>query len=658
MIPKETIDRIFEAARIEEVIGDFVQLKKSGSNYKGLSPFTNEKTPSFMVSPAKQIFKDFSSGKGGSVVTFLMEMEQYTYPEALRYLAKRYNIEIEEKELSAEERRAAGVRESLLLVNKFAAEWFGEQLHQTEPGVAIGLSYFKQRGFTAETIERFQLGYSPEDWEAFSKAAIQKGYQKEFLVELGLGIESDRAESGLIDRFRGRVMFPIHDVSGRIVGFGGRILKSDSKAAKYLNSPESQIYHKSKFVFGLYFAKQEIVKRDECLLVEGYTDVLSLHQLGYRHAVASSGTALTVEQIRAIHRYTPNLTILFDSDPAGIKASFRGIDMILEAGMNVRVVQFPEGEDPDSFARKHSEEEFGAYLDANRVDFIRFKAQVLGQEAAEDPILKSKLIVEIVQTIAKIPDRIAREVYVKETSRIFDMDEALLHSELNRIISKKSREAERQRGRQTGEDSPMHVVAPAEPATDSATAAPTQPARDIHLNDFEQERAIISLLLNFGNETIREEVDGELEEYQVAPEVVEELLADGFSLEHPTLKRIYEHIEHAVRSGRAWNLQEFTHHPDEEVAQLAIELTFEKYELANWSMREIVVPSPRQRVDRDLDKTLLFFKRKRVVQRIHELMQELNRADLSEVDRQKIMEEYQKFTTLKRAIDGRMGRVV
>jgi len=650
LIPKETIDRIFEAARIEEVIGDFVQLKKSGSNYKGLSPFTNEKTPSFMVSPAKQIFKDFSSGKGGSVVTFLMELEQYTYPEALRYLAKRYNIEIEEKELSAEERRVAGIRESLLLVNKFAAEWFGEQLHKTEPGRAIGLTYFKERGFNADTIERFQLGYSPENWEAFSKVAVEKGYRKEFLTELGLGIENERAEGGLIDRFRGRVMFPIHDISGRVVGFGGRILNGDSKAAKYLNSPESQIYHKSKFVFGLYFAKQEIVKRDECLLVEGYTDVLSLHQLGFKHAVASSGTALTTEQIRAIHRYTPNLTILFDSDPAGIKASFRGIDMILEAGMNVRVVQFPEGEDPDSFARKHSEVEFAEYLENNRVDFIRFKAQVLGREASEDPILKSRLIVEIVQTIAKIPDRIAREVYVKETSRIFEMDEAVLHTELNRIIAKNTRDAQRQNSRTEGSE-PWSVVPTPEPAVQA-------PSRDVHLNDFEQERAIVSLLLNFGNELIREEVDGAWEEYQVAPEVFEELREDGFALSHPVLREIYEHIEQAVMNGRSWSTQDFTHHANAEVAQWAIELTFEKYELANWSLREIVVPSPRDRVEKDLDKTLLLFKRKRVVQRIHELMSDLKKSDLSDSDRQRIMEEHQKFTVLKRAIDSQMGRVV
>lgn len=351
MISKTTIDAVFETARVEEVIGDFVQLKKSGSNFKGLSPFSDERTPSFMVSPVKQIWKDFSSGKGGNAVAFLMEHEHFTYPEAIKYLAKKYNIEVEETEQTDEQKEQANERESMYVVSEFAKDYFHKTLINSEQGKAIGLSYFKERGFTEETIEKFQLGYSPDVWDAFTSEAIRKGYKLEFLEKTGLTIVKEEKQ---FDRFKGRVMFPIHSLSGRVLGFGGRILTNEKKAAKYLNSPESEIYHKSKVLYGIYYAKQAIAKEDNCYLVEGYTDVIQLHQLGIENVVSSSGTALTPEQIRLINRLTPNITVLFDGDAAGQRASLRGIDLILEQGMNVKVCSFPEGEDPDSFSKAYA----------------------------------------------------------------------------------------------------------------------------------------------------------------------------------------------------------------------------------------------------------------------------------------------------------------
>ena len=410
MISQQTIDRVFSDARIEEVVGDFVVLKRAGANYKGLSPFNDEKTPSFVVSPAKGIWKDFSSGKGGNMVTFVMEVEHCTYPEAIRYIAKKYNIEIEETEVSPEVRQAADERESLYVVTEYAAGWFKKQLHETAAGRNIGLTYFRQRGFSDATIEKFTLGYSPEAWSAFSEAAIKDGYKPEYLETTGLSIK--REDGRYNDRFRGRVVFPIHSFSGRVAGFGARTMQSEKTIAKYLNSPESPIYHKSDILYGLFQAKNAIVKQDSCYLVEGYTDVISLHQAGVENVVASSGTSLTDGQIRLVKRLTQNITVLYDGDMPGIKASFRGIDMLLGADMNVRVLTFPDNDDPDSFARKHTAEELKEYLEKNRTDFIDFKARLLLDEAAGDPILKSRLVRDIVVSISKISDYIKREVYL------------------------------------------------------------------------------------------------------------------------------------------------------------------------------------------------------------------------------------------------------
>jgi len=438
MISKQTIDRVFETARVEEVIGEFVQLKKAGSNFKGLSPFTDEKSPSFMVSPVKQIWKDFSTGKGGTAVSFLMEHEHYSYPEAIKYLAKKYNIEIEETEQSDEQKQQLNERESMFVVSKFAAEYFHDLMLNTQQGKAIGLSYFKERGFRDDIIKKFDLGYCKDEWDNFTKAALKKGYDIKYLASTGLTIVKENKQ---FDRFKGRVLFPIHSMSGRILGFGGRILTNDKKAAKYLNSPESDIYHKSKILYGIFQAKKEIAKEDNCFLVEGYTDVISFHQSGIENVVASSGTALTSDQIRLVRRLTQNITVLFDGDAAGLRASIRGIDLILEQGMNVKVVTFPEGEDPDSFAKSHSDDELKEYLENSAQDFINFKVSLLMEEAQNDPVKKAGLIRDIVMSISKIPDNIQREVYVQECARIMEISERVLFSELAQMLKKGNEEA-------------------------------------------------------------------------------------------------------------------------------------------------------------------------------------------------------------------------
>ena len=438
MITKATIDKVFEASRVEEVIADFVQLKRSGSNLKGLSPFVNEKSPSFMVSPVKQIWKDFSSGKGGNAVTFLMEHEHFTYPEALRYLAKKYNIEIEETQQTNEEVAIANEKESLYLVLEYAKKYFQETLTQTQEGLAIGLSYFKERGFNTETIKKFELGYSLDVWDAFTNLALQYGYLLENLEKSGLTIVK---EDKKFDRFKSRVIFPIHSMSGRTLGFGGRILLNDKKAAKYINSPESEVYHKSNILYGIYHAKQSIAKLNNCYLVEGYTDVVQLHQAGIENVVASSGTALTPEQIRLINRLTPNITLLFDGDDAGLRASLRGVDLVLEAGMNVKICTFPDGEDPDSFAKKTPYNQLVDYLSNQSQDFIKFKASLLIKDANNDPIKKADLIRDMVVSISKIPDKIKREIYIQECSKIMDISEEVLLNTLAQILKKELNEA-------------------------------------------------------------------------------------------------------------------------------------------------------------------------------------------------------------------------
>ena len=420
MIDQATIQKIFDAADIYEVVSDFVSLKKRGVNYLGLCPFHNEKTGSFTVSPAKGIYKCFGCGKGGNAVNFIMEHEQMSYVEALKYLAEKYHIPVEEKELTEEQKKEKTERESMLIVSSYANEYFQYQLWNTDEGRSVGLGYLRQRGISDEMIRKFGLGYNPEGWGAFTKTAQEKGYKKEFLVKTGLTIEN---EKGLFDRFRARVMFPVLDLAGKVIAFGGRTMTADKKISKYLNSPESEIYHKSKTLYGIFFAKKSIVQQDRCILVEGYTDVISFHAKGIENVVASSGTSLTIEQIRLIRRLTPNVTIIYDGDAAGIKASLRGIDLVLEEGLNVRVLLLPDGEDPDSFARSHTPQDLADFIANNETDFINFKTKLLLGTAGDDPVERARLITDIVRSIAKIPDNIVRSVYVRETAHQLDVEE-------------------------------------------------------------------------------------------------------------------------------------------------------------------------------------------------------------------------------------------
>ncbi len=617
MIAKTTIDQVFETARVEEVIGDFVQLKKSGSNFKGLSPFSDERTPSFMVSPVKQIWKDFSSGKGGNAVAFLMEHEHFTYPEAIKYLAKKYNIEIEETEQTDEQKQLADERESLYVVSEFAKDYFHNTLLNSESGKAIGLTYFKERGFTAETIEKFQLGYCTDSWDAFTSEALRKGYKLEFLEKTGLTIVKEEKQ---FDRFKGRVMFPIQSLSGRILGFGGRILSNDKKAAKYLNSPESDIYHKSKVLYGIYHAKQSIAKEDNCYLVEGYTDVIQMHQLGIENVVASSGTALTPEQIRLINRLTPNITVLFDGDAAGQRASLRGIDLILEQGMNVKVCSFPQGEDPDSFSRKHTLTDVQDYLNDNAKDFIQYKASLLVTEAQGDPVKKAGLIRDMVESIAKIPDVIKREVYVQECARIMDIKENVLFNTLAQILSKGNTDStQNQRPQQPKRE--MQVV----------EKEPTEKFK----RQYELEQTIIKLLtlyakdpVQFFDVVIEEDKEGNVLEKEVKRELLIyekiylDLQEDEVEFANEDFKSIYYLLIDRLNRGGEIRVDQWKEESlmkeTEKVSSIILEV--EKHTLHRWDSKEIYVKSLKDNADIETVQTLLNLRHYLIQGKMNELM--------------------------------------
>jgi len=603
LISKATIDTVFETARVEEVIGDFVQLKRAGSNFKGLSPFSDERSPSFMVSPVKQIWKDFSSGKGGNSVAFLMEHEHFTYPEAIRYLAKKYNIEIEETVQTDEEKVNTDVRESMYMVSEFAKNYFQDVLLNSEEGKAIGYSYFKERGFTNETIKKFALGYSPEIWDAFTKEALGKGYKLEFLESTGLTIPRDDRP---FDRFKGRVMFPIQSMSGRILGFGGRILTNDKKAAKYLNSPESDIYHKSKVLYGIFQAKQAIAKQNNCFLVEGYTDVIQFNQSGIENVVSSSGTALTPDQIRLINRLTKNVTVLFDGDAAGLSASIRGIDLILEEGMNVRVCAFPDGEDPDSFARKTPYEDLVLYLEENSKDFIQFKASLLMKDAKNDPIKKAELIRDMVSSISKIPDRIQREIYIQECSRIMDISEQVLLSTLAQLVQKDITET----GKKIKQEQKAFEI------VKSDTSIAIEKVDVL----YQLERKIIEILLLYGN--IKEEfedvllktnVDGELEnsiekkEYFVYQRVYLSLQEDEVELANDLFKGIYTNLVDYFNQNESFNVEHYLMQLPQEFAQEVTDILMEdeKLSLHDWGGQNIFVKQKNETISQYVSETIL-----------------------------------------------------
>lgn len=654
MISKNTINTVYETARLEEVIGDFVQLKRSGSNYKGLSPFTDERSPSFMVSPAKQIWKDFSSGKGGNVVAFLMEHEHFTYPEAIRYLAKKYNIAIEETERTDEEKASADQRESLYLVSEFAQKYFQDVLWNTEDGKAIGHSYFKERGFTNDTIKKFGLGYSPEVWDAFSKEALGKGYKIEFLEGTGLTIV--REDGRTADRFRGRVMFPIHSLSGRVLGFGGRTLTSDKKVAKYLNSPESDIYHKSKVLYGIYFAKSAIAKQDNCYLVEGYTDVIQFMQSGIENVVASSGTALTADQIRLINRLTKNITVLFDGDAAGLRASVRGIDLILEQGMNVRVCTFPDGEDPDSFAKRNSHDELLKYLEENARDFISFKASLLMQESANDPIKKADTIRDMVASIAKIPDRIQREIYVRECARIMDISEQVLVSSLAQLVQKDISDANK-KFKQDQKERAFEVV----------KNEPLELEKVDVLNQL--ERKIIEILLLYGNhiETfedilLKANEEGEVgemiiqNEYPVFRRIFLSLQEDEIQLANPVFREIYNDLVDYFNREEPFVMEQYLMRLPESLQPdvTSILMNDEREALHNWEVRQIFVKQKDQTVSQYVTETILTLRWYLVSGIIDELKTEIS----PEADNSESLQMIVDYSRLVQSFSKKLGRVM
>jgi len=655
MIHKSTIDAVFETARLEEVIGDFVQLKKAGSNFKGLSPFSEERTPSFMVSPVKQIWKDFSSGKGGNVVAFLMEHEHFTYPEAIKYLAKKYNIEIEETAQSDEQKQQANERESMYLVSEFANTYFQNTLHKTEQGKAIGMTYFKERGFTVETIRKFGLGYSLDIWDAFTSEAIKKGYQLEFLEKTGLTIVKEEKQ---FDRFKGRVMFPIQSMSGRVLGFGGRILTNDKKAAKYLNSPESDIYHKSKVLYGIYYAKQSIAKEDNCFLVEGYTDVIQFYQAGITNVVSSSGTALTSDQIRLINRLTKNITVLFDGDAAGIRASIRGIDLILEQGMNVKVCGFPDGEDPDSFARQNTLEELTEYLQDNAQDFIRFKASFLQKESNNDPIKKAELIRDMVTSISKIPDVIKREVYVQECSRIMDISEDVLFDTLAQI---RNVDIKDQRKQHKKAEKPLELVKP----------EIKKPAKINEQNILEKK--IIEILLFYGSYEeefedliLKENDSGDLflepESYtsKVFEKIYLDLQEDEIEFTHSTFKNVYVVLIDQLNRQDEFKIEHFINQVPPEIAYEITEIMMdeEQHSLHRWADKEIHVKQKEHTISQYVSDTILNLRRYLINKKIDELSHEVKAQNQKSEDILSILEDIRDYQTLKKLLYRKLNRVI
>lgn len=612
MITKETIDKIFSTIRVEEIIGEYVQLKKSGANYKGLSPFVDEKTPSFIVSPSKQIWKDFSSGKGGSAISFLMEIEGFSYPEALRYAAKKYGIEIEEhkKELTEEEKLARTEKDLLYKIHEVANNFFQTQLYDTDEGRLIGLSYFKERELREDIIKKFQLGYSPEKRNAFTEYAMEKGYTQEILEKSGLSIYSETSPNG-VDRFRERVIFPIHSFSGRVLAFGARILKSNAKIAKYLNSPETEIYHKSNILYGLYQGKQAISRQDYCLLVEGYMDVIALHQAGIENVVASSGTSLTEEHIKLIKRLTENITILFDGDAAGIKASFRSIDMLLSAGMNIRVLLFPDGDDPDSFSRKHPKEFVEQYIKDNAQDFINFKADILLREAQNDPMRKAGAISDIVKSVANVPNVLKQEVYLKEISAKFGISEQTLFNELG--VKKQINEQNNKPSSVNGQrsvDNKLEVV--------KGQGTWVNPLLEL-------EEKLVSLMLQYGNYILNRR-DAQNNKYQITvmEEIVQHFEEDGYQMISSLNQKIVEEIKQGFENDELRSDTFFLSLMDEDLSQKLATNLIGGQELGDWKKHNIFPPKLGDRISEEVEQNILIHKSYFIEEHIFDLTKVLD----------------------------------
>lgn len=656
MITKESIDKVYDAIRVEEVIEDFVQLKRAGSNFKGLSPFSNEQTPSFMVSPAKQIWKDFSSGKGGNAIAFLMEHEHFSYVEAIRYLAKKYNIELEETQSSDEEQQKNNEKESLYIVSEFARDYFQKILLDNEEGKAIGKTYFKERGFSDETIKTFQLGYSPNEWQAFTEEALKKGYKLEYLNKTGLTIVKENKK---YDAFRGRVMFPIHSMSGRVLGFGGRILTNDKKTAKYLNSPESDIYHKSKILYGIFYAKQHIAKEDNCYLVEGYTDMIQMYQKGIKNVVASSGTALTSEQIRLIHRLTSNITILYDGDSAGLRASIRGVDLILEQGMNVRICTFPDGEDPDSFSKNNSLTEIKEYLDKNTQDFIRFKASILVDESKNDPLKRAETIRDMIGSISKIPDAIKREVYIRECASIMNISEEVLFTSLAQIGKQQIQQADRDFKKQNKNIQPYK----------NQTLTEVNPLvfleKDLikHLLLYGAKECIFEDIRLFYNEKGEEETKVFEQKLKVFEKFFLELQTDEIELSTPNFKNIFKLILDKYKENENFNINRYINEMPIELAQEVAVILAEddKLQLHQWKeKKEIITKNKDADVSIAVNAIILRMRKLFVTNKIKLLQKELEEGlqNNEDFNSQGIIKEIMDYLSLQKLLNKRLNQVV
>lgn len=664
MIDRATIQRVLDATDIVDVVKEFVTLRKSGANYKGLCPFHNEKTPSFTVSPAKQMCHCFSCGKGGSAVTFLMELEQMTYPEAIKWLGRKYGIEVKEKEQTDEERAAQSERESMFVLNEWANKYFQKILHENVDGVAIGMAYFRSRGFRDDIIKKFQLGYSPEERDAMAKAALAHGFKEEYLLKTGLCYRTD--DGRVLDRYHGRVIFPVHTVSGRVVAFGGRILTNDKKLAKYVNSPESDIYSKSHELYGLFQAKSAIVRQGRCFLVEGYTDVISMHQSGVENVVASSGTSLTEGQIRLLHRFTENITVLYDGDAAGIKASLRGIDMLLADGLNIKVLLLPDGDDPDSFSRKHRAEEFQAYIDAHQVDFIKFKTDLLLKDVAGDPIKKAALVTDVVKSISVIPNDIVRQMYIRECAANLAVSEQVIVNELNRLQRNRQRDAEKAENKaQEGKnENPEKISETADLGLDKELA---------------EEKLLVAMIIRYGNlpMDVKESNDkivensanepnhsptpsSEILTISVARYIKEDLMADGLNFRMPLYKQILEEALKCDESGEAWDsMRYFTQHADPEISRIAVELGEERFVLSTRQKEQYV--EERYRLDEVVPRLLHDFKHSFIKARIKQLLLEMRNPQLiqDKEKSQKLMEEFMSLSAIERQFAQVLGdRVV
>jgi len=650
LISKSTIERVFESSRVEEVIGDFVQLKKSGSNYKGLSPFTEERTPSFMVSPAKQIWKDFSSGKGGTVVTFLMEHEHFTYPEAIKYLAKKYNIEVEETQKTSEQKLEDSERESMYLITEYAKDYFQNNLMKSQEGKSIGLSYFKEREFSDEVIEKFKLGYSFNKSNNFSEEALKKGYKLNFLEKTGLTIVKNDKN---IDRFKGRVMFPILSMSGRVLGFGGRILKSSKNIAKYINSPESLIYYKSKVLYGIFQAKQTIVKEDNCFLVEGYTDVIKLHQKGIKNVVASSGTALTENQIRLVSRLTKNITVLFDGDSAGSRATLRGIDIILEQGMNVRICNLPDGEDPDSFANSKQTEELRIFFKENSKDFIKYKASLLVDEAENDPVKKAAVVRNMVESISKINDQIKKEIYIKECSSIMGISEQVLYSTLAQI-QKKSFKKDIKESKQN---------------FDSFSIVKSENSKRETNILYELEKKIIEILLLYGNniEDFEDEIEKEdengklilspiIRRVKVFEKIYMDLHEDEMEFSNENFRKIYYKIIECYNENKEISNDKILNALPRE---LEIEITNilmndEKYMLHDWERNSIFPKTKNTSISQLVIETILNLRCFLIDKKLNEFKDKTS----DNIDNKLVLEDVVNYSSLKTRLSKKLNRVI